>query len=291
MKRTMGICPICGTDSHNLSTLCKCGYDYDKNNIIDKVKIREYFSIIKSANNWEIEVKLTKRIHEVQQKIRGKSGSWTQSDTGRLLNIPKSTISNSIRLAKTIDEYPEILKYKKITHAIKKLSNFNKGYFGRLMKPFKTEKELQSYLETNWEKIEHFKEWNLKESQIKLGEAGIIDLLAHHKSEPKWLIIEIKKDISSDKTVGQVLRYMGWVKENLACDNEEILGRIISGYPPDENIRLALKINKNIDQQIYFLECDQVKFIDAQTAFDIVKFEKKYPLEEQIELMKKDQSC
>jgi len=59
---------------------------------------------------------------------------------------------------------------------------------------------------------------------------------------------------------------MGWVKENLSFKNEEVFVLIISGYPPDENIRLALLNNKKIDQQIYCLENDQIRFIDKETA-------------------------
>jgi len=288
----MEFCPICRATKNNHTILCRCGYDFDKEEIIDNVKIREYFLKNKSAKNWEKEVKLTKRIHEAQQKKYGRTqigthGGWKQSDTGKLLGISKSNVNDSLRLAEVIDEYPKILKNKKKTCAIKQLGNLNRGILGTILsKQFKTEKDLQNYLEINWKKIELFKEWNLKESQKNIGEAGVIDVLARHNLEPKWLIIEIKKDISRDKTVGQIQRYMGWVKEHLAFKNEEVFGLIISGYPPDENIRLALLNNKNIDQQIYCLENNQIKFIDAETAFDCLKFEKR-PFEEQIKLMKK----
>jgi len=121
-------------------------------------------------------------------------GGWTQSDTGKLLNISNSTVNENIRLAEIVEEYPGILKYKKKTHAYRNWRNFKKGFFGKTFgKQFKTEKELQSCLEINWKKIPLFKEWNLKESQKNIGEAGVIDILAHHNSEPKWLIVEIKK--------------------------------------------------------------------------------------------------
>jgi len=289
--KTMDSCPICRSNKPSLSITCICGYDFEKEEIIDNEKIREYFFKIKSANNWEEEIKLTRRIHEVQQKKYGKTqrgmhGGWKESDTGTLLNIAKSTVNDNIRLAEVTDEYPEIMKNEKKTRAIKQLSNLNKGILSTILrKQFKTEKNLQSYLETNWKKIELFNEWNLKESQKNIT-GGVIDILAHHKSEPKWLIIELKKDMASDKAVGQIQRYMGWVKENLALKSDEVIGLIISGYPPGENIRLALLNNKNIDQQIYCLENDQIRFMDTETAFDFFNFEK-YPIEKQIELLKK----
>jgi len=81
---------------------------------------------------------------------------------------------------------------------------------------------------------------------------------------------------------------MGWVIENLASENEQVLGLIISGYPPDENIRLALLNTQKIDYQIYSLNSknNQIKFMDTQIAFFALKFDK-LPLEKQKELLKK----
>jgi len=48
---------------------------------------------------------------------------------------------------------------------------------------------------------------------------GIIDLLCIDKNE-RFVVLEIKKDKGSDKVIGQITRYMGWVKENLSNNNE-----------------------------------------------------------------------
>ena len=136
-----------------------------------------------------------------------------------------------------------------------------------------SERDLQKHIEDNWEKIEVLKEWELKNSQYNIGNAGVIDLLAHHHSDPKWLVIELKKDISSDKTVGQILRYMGWVMENKADKNEEVFGLIISAYPPDKNIRLALFPTRRIEEKIYYLEKDEVKTIDSDIAYKALEID------------------
>jgi RecB family endonuclease NucS len=78
---------------------------------------------------------------------------------------------------------------------------------------------------------------------------GAIDLLAKHKSENKWLVIEMKRDYSSDKVVGQVLRYMGWVKQNLAKDGE-VHGLII-GLFPDVKLEHALIPVPNLEFRRY----------------------------------------
>jgi len=284
----MDLCPICGNSKQDVSILCTCGYNYEKEEITDNGKICVYFSKIKSTKSWEGEVKLIERVHQVQQKKHGRSlsgarGGWTINKTANLLKTVKSVVSPKLRLAERIDVDPEILKIEKITDAIKEL-NINKSIIRNRMKQFETEKELQSYLEKNWGKIKIFEGWNLKESQKNMGEAGVIDILAHHNSEPKWLIIEVKKSRSSDNTVGQIQRYMGWVKENIAAKNEEVLGRIISGYPPGNNIKSALLVTKNIDLLIYYLENDQIEFIEPDAASLLDEFEK-LPIEKQRKLL------
>jgi len=41
-------------------------------------------------------------------------------------------------------------------------------------------------------------------------------LLAKDRDTNDFVVIELKKTPSDDKVVGQLLRYMGWVKKNLA---------------------------------------------------------------------------
>jgi hypothetical protein len=68
-------------------------------------------------------------------------------------------------------------------------------------------------------------------------EIGTIDILALDSSG-KFVVIEFKKDQSSDQTVGQLLRYVGWVHLNLAR-KEPVRGIIIASQI-DEKTRYAL---------------------------------------------------
>jgi Endonuclease NucS len=45
---------------------------------------------------------------------------------------------------------------------------------------------------------------------------GPIDLLCRNRSSGQYVVVELKKDRSADKVFGQISRYMGWVKANLA---------------------------------------------------------------------------
>jgi len=99
---------------------------------------------------------------------------------------------------------------------------------------FGLEKYLHEFLVDNWDVTELSNEWALLEedgeivgSHYYTDEVGEIDLLAKHVSDNRWLVIELKKNQTSDSTVGQILRYMGWVRRKLVSDGEKVEGLII----------------------------------------------------------------
>ena len=122
---------------------------------------------------------------------------------------------------------------------------------------------LREFLAANWEKTALGKEnWLLYENEDdevvgvefdthsvspREKAVGKIDILARQTG--KWLVVELKKDQSSDQTVGQVLRYMGWVDENLA--KGELVEGLIIAKSASERLRLALKNTKNINVLVY----------------------------------------
>ena len=53
-------------------------------------------------------------------------------------------------------------------------------------------------------------------------------------------MIELKRGRSSDKALGQLLRYMGWVKRHLAGANESVKGMII-GRTIDKTLKYAVE--------------------------------------------------
>ncbi|MFO7776659.1 MAG: endonuclease NucS [Candidatus Hydrogenedentota bacterium] len=82
---------------------------------------------------------------------------------------------------------------------------------------------------------------------------GRIDLLAKHRNEPRWLVVELKRNQSSDKTMGQVLRYMGWVKQHLATDEQAVEGLVIS-RSRDEQLEYALSPVPNVTAKRYHVQ-------------------------------------
>jgi endonuclease NucS-like protein len=132
---------------------------------------------------------------------------------------------------------------------------------------FGLEQHLQEFLRDNWEHIGLGRFWKLYEEDgdPEAGfeyrcDVGRIDLLAKHRTEPRWLVIELKRDQTGDKTVGQVLRYMGWVKENLAAQKDLVEGLIIA-KDFDEGIRYALRSTPSVRLQLY-----EVKFKLSEVA-------------------------
>jgi restriction system protein len=67
-----------------------------------------------------------------------------------------------------------------------------------------------------------------------------IDFLAVDRETGELVVIELKRGQTSDATVGQVLRYMGWVRANLAEEGQQIRGIIIAAEV-DDALRYALQ--------------------------------------------------
>jgi restriction system protein len=71
-------------------------------------------------------------------------------------------------------------------------------------------------------------------------------------------VVELKKGRASDVVVGQVLRYMGYVKEELAEEGQDVRGVVIA-LEDDQRIRRALSMVPTID------------FFRYQISFKLIK--------------------
>jgi len=126
---------------------------------------------------------------------------------------------------------------------------------------FGLERHLHDFLLENWEMTELGKEWTLAEEGGDIKgygyerptDVGKIDLLARHKTDRRWLVIELKRDQTSDDAVGQLLRYMGWVQEKIATSDDMVEGLII-GRNDDLKLRYALKPTQNIRFRRYTVQ-------------------------------------
>ena len=82
---------------------------------------------------------------------------------------------------------------------------------------------------------------------------GRIDLLARDRKGNDLLVIELKRNQTSDETVGQILRYMGWVQERMLEPGATVHGLIVA-HEADERIRYALKRVKDVTLKLYQVE-------------------------------------
>lgn len=116
---------------------------------------------------------------------------------------------------------------------------------------FAMEKHLEDFLVQNWAHTELGKEFDIYEEEgERVGQqyatdTGPIDILATSKDKKRLLLVELKKGRASDAVVGQTMRYMGYVKEELAENGQTVQGVIIA-LQDDQRIRRALSIMPNI---------------------------------------------
>lgn len=80
---------------------------------------------------------------------------------------------------------------------------------------------------------------NGKNGKYDTGEVGEMDFLCLD-NDNNYVVLELKKR-GTDQTVGQILRYMGWVLENLAEKNQKVSGLIVL-EDKDVKLEYALKI-------------------------------------------------
>lgn len=117
---------------------------------------------------------------------------------------------------------------------------------------FVLEKHLEDFLVSNWERTELGKNFDIYEEdgekvgQQFLSDTGPLDILAVSKDRKTLLVVELKRGRVSDVVVGQIQRYMGYVKEELCEPGQEVRG-IIIGLDDDKRIQRALVVAPNID--------------------------------------------
>ena len=129
---------------------------------------------------------------------------------------------------------------------------------------FAMEKHLEAFLVVNWHQTILSKEFSIYEEdgepvgQQYATDAGPIDVLAISKDKKRLLVVELKRGRASDVVVGQVLRYMGFVKEQIAEEYQTVEGAIIA-LEDDQKMRWAL------------VSVPSISFYRYQVSFKLVK--------------------
>lgn len=117
---------------------------------------------------------------------------------------------------------------------------------------FALEKHLEDFLVANWEQTELGKTHRIyEEDGVRVGQqfptaTGPIDILAVSNDGSELLIVELKRGRASDSVVGQIQRYMGYVKSVIAAPDQRVRGAIIA-LEDDPKVRYALAVAPDIE--------------------------------------------
>lgn len=110
---------------------------------------------------------------------------------------------------------------------------------------FAMEKHLEAFLVTNWNQTPLSKEFDIfQEDGEMVGQqyptdTGPIDILAVSKDKKRLMVVELKRGRASDVVVGQILRYMGYIKGQVAEPDQSVEGVVIA-LEDDVKLKWAL---------------------------------------------------
>ena len=121
---------------------------------------------------------------------------------------------------------------------------------------FALEKHLEDFLVENWDTTLLGRSYDIFTEEGEVAgeqyptDTGPIDILAVKKDGKELLVVELKKGRATDVVVGQVQRYMGYVKDELLEQGQSVRGVIIA-LEDDLKLRRALSVTTNIDFYTY----------------------------------------
>jgi RecB family endonuclease NucS len=133
---------------------------------------------------------------------------------------------------------------------------------------FAYEKDLQNFLAKNLNIIESgltlYMDEGINGLEFPVGTRAI-DILAIDK-EKNFVVIELKVSRGYDRVVGQLLRYIAWIRQNHAEENQKVRGIIIA-REITEDLLLACSETNNIDLFEYRLSVSLRK-IEKNNDYD-----------------------
>ncbi len=155
-------------------------------------------------------------------------------------------------------EFPDEIKHEELGVALESVDSevFTSARFS-------LEKHLEEFLLDNWQRTSLGDWLDLHEEDGETAQqfrtdVGPIDILARDKKTGDWMVIELKKDRDNDRAVGQILRYMGWVKTRKAQAKEKVRGIIVVGQL-DERLKCALQVVDNVELYNYRVDFQLTK--------------------------------
>lgn len=129
---------------------------------------------------------------------------------------------------------------------------------------FALETHLEEFIYQNWANIDWDSNLELYKTDEQDGRqfpAGIwsIDFLALDINTNDLVVVELKRGKTSDSTVGQILRYISWVKDNIASNHQKVRGIIIA-KDIDEALKYAIKNLEYVEVKTYKVDFQLFSF-------------------------------
>lgn len=153
------------------------------------------------------------------------------------------TVSNITKYAEELEALLDGKKPPALTHSDESVEDPS---------VFALEKHLEDFLVANWQYTELGQDYDIYTEDGELvgqqypSDTGPIDILAISKDKQTLLIVELKRGRASDNVVGQIQRYMGYVKHELCEEGQKVKGIIIA-LEDDLKLRRALSVTDNIE--------------------------------------------
>ena len=113
------------------------------------------------------------------------------------------------------------------------------------------EQYLEDLLAQQWDTLPWADQLEYIDRQVVCGNLGRIDILARNRTSGEYVVIELKRDQGDDEVVGQVSRYMGWIKQHRA-DKEAVAVRgVIVAHEATLRLHSAVLPHPNISLYMY----------------------------------------
>ncbi len=131
---------------------------------------------------------------------------------------------------------------------------------------FAYEADLKNYLAKNLYQLESglrlYEEEGVTGIEFPAG-GRFIDILALDSSN-NFVVIELKVSKGYDRVIGQLMRYMAWIKTNLADSDQGVRGAIVA-RSISEDLKLASSLGPSIDMYEYELSIQLKKISRSGT--------------------------
>jgi restriction system protein len=181
-----------------------------------------------------------------RRKVNWYKTTIRRSEMSQSLQNSTNSVLTTCNITKYSDELEQLIKGEKIESIISTDSTIEDVI------EFALEKHLEEFLVKNWKNTILGKEYDIYEIDGEIigqqfqSDTGPLDILAISKDKKTLLVVELKRGRVSDNVVGQIQRYMGFVKEELAEPHQTVKG-IIIGLDDDIRIKRALAVATNIE--------------------------------------------